>query len=156
MNMSQTVERRDFANLVSLIAAQRDAYAVLLSLSRAQERVFGKGGIRSLMKVIARKQAVIDSLAQLDKSLAPYTGDWRQTLASLPALARREIAALVAEITETLGALVECERTIAKVVAQARDETSARIRGLGEGRTAIKAYGQPTLAGAGRLLDREG
>jgi hypothetical protein len=155
--MSQTVlQKRDFANLVSLIAAQRDAYALLLSLSKAQERVFGKGGVRSLMKIIARKQAVIDSLGQIDKSLAPYTGDWSQTLSSLPALARREIAALIGEVTETLGALVECERTIAKVVSQARDETSARIRGLGEGRTVVKAYGQPTLAGAGHLLDREG
>jgi len=154
--MTQTTQRRDFADLVSLLAAERDAYALTLSLSRGQERVFLKGGARSLMKIIARKQTVIDGLALIDKALSVYTADWNATLTALPALARKEVGALVAEIGEIIDALMQSERGIANVVANKRDETSARIRNLGQRRGAASAYGKGALAATGRLLDREG
>lgn len=148
--------RRDFAELIELLVSQKKSYALLLSLSNGQQRVFEDSGATGLMKVIARKQVAINDLRALDVRLSRYTENWQDTMNALPGEARREVAALVTDISALVKRLVESERSIEAVVSKARDDTGARMRGVTEGLNATRAYGSPPLAGAGRLLDREG
>lgn len=154
MNMTETARQRDFVDLATLLALERDGYRLLLSICTGQHGAFSRGGARTLVKVMARKQAVIDSIGQLEKQLASYTSDWRATLAALPATARREIQELVDEIGALLGQVLDNERLIAKSVSEERDRKAARIRDIGGAKTAVRAY-EGTLAGSGRYLDRE-
>jgi hypothetical protein len=154
MKMTETAHKRDFVDLATLLAMERDAYGLLLSICSGQHAAFSRGGVRTLVKVMARKQAVIDAIGRLEERLSPYTTRWQTTLAALPAMARREIQALVDEIGALLGQVLENENLIAKAVSGERDKKAARIRDIGPARTAVRAY-EGTLAGSGRFLDRE-
>ena len=154
--MTQVAHRRDFAELTSLLASQKDAYVQLLSLSRGQEKVFTKGGARWLMRVIARKQAVIDQIDRVDRELLPYTSTWQDTIGALPEPARREIATIVTDMAAVVHDLMESERAIEELVSGQRDRKVAEIRAVSGGRTAVAAYSQGGSSSSGRYLDREG
>jgi len=147
--------RRDFCELTTLLAAVQDAYRTLLELSRGQKKAFEAGGARFLMRIIAKKQAMIDRLGGLDELLSPYTRQWQATISALPEPARRQVAGLVAEMSTLVHDLVESEHDIERILAVARAETAARLRGVSGGRTAAAAYGGPAPAASGRFLDRE-
>ncbi|MCD6405411.1 MAG: hypothetical protein J7M19_06260 [Planctomycetes bacterium] len=147
---------RDFKELLGLLEGQRSAQVLLLSLSKCQRGVFEKSGAKGLMKVIARKQQVINRLEALDGRLVPYTSRWGATLRALPAPARREVAALVDDIQAAIRETMESERNIEEVVVVTRNALSGKIRTIKGGLAASKAYTKPALATAGRFLDGEG
>lgn len=147
---------RDFKELLTLLEEQRSAQALLLALSKCQHGVFEKGGARGLMKIIARKQQVINRLASLDARLAHYTSQWEATLQALPSPARREVAVLIDDIQAMIRKTVESEKNIEELVTAARNVLSGKIRTINGGLTASKAYTKPALASAGRFLDGEG
>lgn len=152
--MTETAQKRDFADLASLLAAQRDAYGLLLSISASQHAAFARGGLRALAKVMARKQAAIDCLGRLECKLAPYTSQWQTTLSALPSLARREVQVLVDEIAALLRAVLQNETLIAQSVREERDKKAAKMREIGPAKCAARAY-EGALAETGRFLDRE-
>jgi len=147
---------RDYGELAELLAAQKDAYALLLSLSLGQAKVFAASGARGLMKVIARKEGVIGAIDSLHAKLRPYASSWDETMSALPEPARREVAAAVTDIASMVKRIIESEKAIECIVAAARDKTAAGISGIAAGRSAVKAYGGGRLQHAGRILDREG
>ena len=146
---------RDFAELTELLASQKGTYRLLLSLSQSQPKVFEKGGSRALIRLLARKQALIDQLEATDGRLSIYTGDWEHTMASLPEPARREVAALVTETSTLVHQLVDSERVAEAFVASARDAKAAEIRSVADGRAAVSAYTQGAAVASGRFYDRE-
>ncbi len=154
--MTEVAHRRDFAELAALLVSQKETYAELLSLSRAQEEVFRRKGTRGLMKIIARKQTLIKRLDVVDGSLQPYTSDWQQTLDALPEQARRCVAAFITDIGVIVRDLVESEKAIERVVTEARDQKGAQARALRGARSAVSAYSGAAACASGRYLDREG
>lgn len=148
-------QSRDLYELTDLLASQKKDYQLLLSLSRGQRKVFEKGGSRALVKLIARKQAVISQLEAADERLGVYTRDWEQTIAALPEPARREVAALVADIAAVVGQLLDSERAAEAFLAAARDAKAAEIRSVAEGKAAVRAYEQTAVVAAGRFYDGE-
>lgn len=154
--------KRGFAELVGLLEQEQGAYTLLLSLSKGQKQAFQEGGGRGLMKIIARKQGVIERIRLIDERLGPYTSSWEETTSALPAPARREVGVLVAEISALVHEIVMSERAMEKALAAGRDEVSRQMKSVTGGLAATKAYAkagpsaQKLAAGAGRIIDREG
>jgi len=149
-------QKRDFAELIEILSLHKRAYELLASLSRGQRGVFESGGAAALMKVIARKQEVIDSLRVMDARLSRYTTAWDETVAALPDQARREIGDLINEISALVSELKEGERATSELVSETKKTVGKRARRVSESAVAAKAYAGGALAGAGRILDREG
>lgn len=148
--------KRDFAQLVRLLAGQKNDYVQLLALSEAQPEAFARGGSRALMKIIARKQKLLNHLRVLDRNLTPYTSRWDDTLAAMPRPARREINDITSESADLIGRIGETEKKARSVVTASRDALAGKVRGVSEGLSLAKAYAKPALASSGRILDREG
>ena len=148
--------KRDVAELLRLLERERQAYELLLSLSRGQRSAFTDAGARGLMKVIAKKQEVMTLIRSLDEELEPYTSHWDATREALPEGARRAVSAVAEAVSGLIREILESERGIECMVTQARDRVGQTAKTVAGGLKAARAYRRPQLAQAGGILDGEG
>lgn len=145
--------KMDYSELALLLEQQAEAYRLLLSLSQGQKAAFEEGGSRAVMKIVARKQEVINRLEAIDRDLRPYTSRWRSVLSLLPAPARSGVDELVNEIAGLIGRVIESERQMEAILAAAVKEAAGRCRSVSSGLKVARAYGGAALAPAGRIVD---
>ena len=148
-------KRRDFAELIELLAKQREAYRLLLALSCAQPRVLEEAGARGILKIVARKEDVLAELETIRRSLEPYTDEWEEMLKALPEPARGQIEAVVGETAEILAALKESEKAAYMLVESQRNSLASKTSSIKGGLTAVKAYAAHGTSVNGRYLDGE-
>jgi hypothetical protein len=144
--------RMEYEELARLLGEQAEAYRLLLSLSRGQKGALAEGGARAVMKIVARKQGVINRLEALDQELRPYTSRWRTVVNALPGPARATVEETVDEIARLIREVIASEREMEAVLAAAH-EIAGRCRIVSSGLKATRAYGGAALAPAGRLVD---
>ncbi|MHC4711927.1 MAG: flagellar export chaperone FlgN [Planctomycetota bacterium] len=149
----KTVKRMDWGELARLFEEQVENYKLLLSLSKGQRPAFEKGGARAVMKIVARKQEVINRLEALDKSLLPYTKRWHELLPLLPAPGRSLLEGYIDEMATLIRRVMASEREMEDVIAKAARVLAGRCRKVSSGLKAARAYGGGAVAPVGRLVD---
>jgi len=147
---------RPETELIDLLEEQRDAYELLLSLSKGQLGAFEEGGAGALMKVLARKQEVINRLSKTQRRLRPCTSRWEETVSALGEEERREVSGLVDETASIIAGVLRSEEEAESAVEASRDALSSRMRGVSDGLAAARAYARPAASSSGRIIDREG
>ena len=93
-------ERTD--QLIAFLAEQRDCYRQLKQLSEGQRRLITDQDPEALLKVLAERQRLVDRLAELNTSLAPFRREWASTYTQMKPEHRQRVQQVLDDISKSL------------------------------------------------------
>lgn len=145
---------KDIERLVSGLHREREIYAALCDLARRQGEIISAGDcVEALLKLLGRKQVLINEVEMMEWTLAPLKRAWEETREDHDWELRARIEEGVGDLREVLAELVELEdRTGAKL--QREQQVMLDVMKFGRSREAHRAYGK--AARTASVLDNTG
>lgn len=147
-------ERRA-GRLIRLVEAQRDAFRDLERLAADQAELIERDDAEGLLRVLSRRQGVVDQIASLGEELAPFAQRWDEVLAGAPAVERERLESVVRDLHEVARRVTEKDETDRAMLERRRNAMVDQLAGVARGRGAVNAYRQRESGGP-RYQDREG
>jgi hypothetical protein len=149
----------DVPGLIALLRHQRDLYTDLHELSERQAPLVEQGAAEALLEVLARRQKLIDELAQINAQLSPYREDWSRVWRHVPEPDRPEVSALLKTVSDLLAAILEQDEADRARLQSSQDRVKVEMKKINGGTLAVRAYGGRPMAGvssaAPRFTDRQ-
>lgn len=146
MTTATTTQTYDICSLVAMLERQRDLYAHLRELSERQSPLVEQGAAEALLEVLARRQALIDELTQINVELTPYRDDWSRVWRQIPESQRPQINQLLKDVGELLTSILNQDEHDRARLQSSQDRVKAELRKVSGGTMAVRAYGGRTLA----------
>lgn len=141
------------AELFRMLRQQRDAYRRLRVLADRQRSLVLLDDAAALLGVLADRQRVVDALAGLNQTLAPYRQQWTQVYRGMDPAQQREAKELLQESNALLAAVMSSDAQDAETLGARRQTTAAALAETRVAGRAVAAYATSQSDGAaGGLL----
>ncbi|HLL88463.1 MAG TPA: hypothetical protein VK324_04105 [Tepidisphaeraceae bacterium] len=104
--------------VIPALEQQVACYARLAKLAELQHEFVQQGDAERLLDLLGRRQAELDQITSLERTIGPAKKQWAAYLQALPAATRATAAALLAETRRLLEAITTADRNDALVLQQ--------------------------------------
>ena len=126
--------------IIDALHGQVDCYRRLSKLAALQHDHVQQGRTEQLLEVLGQRQEVLDSLAALERVVAPAKKQWQQYVASLPGGARAEAEDLLAETRRLLEAITAADCNDVLVLQQRKLNLGRQISQASNARQVNRTY----------------
>ena len=126
--------------IIDALHGQVDCYRRLSKLAALQHDHVQQGRTEQLLEVLGQRQEVLDSLAALERVVAPAKKQWQQYVASLPGGARAEAEDLLAETRRLLEAITAADCNDVLVLQQRKLNLGRQINQASNARQVNRTY----------------
>ncbi|MCX5661824.1 MAG: flagellar export chaperone FlgN [Planctomycetota bacterium] len=150
-----TADAAGLSALVALLQKQRAIYVQLRQLSDQQATLIVDGQAEPLLTLLSQRQKLIDDAALLNADLEPYRKKWASLWAGLGDKDRETIGALVREVQELLGAIVQQDERDRQSLQAAKGKLGSELQKLSRAAGAVNAYRQAP-SGQNRFTNKQG
>jgi flagellar biosynthesis/type III secretory pathway chaperone len=130
----------DTDQLAELIDAKLAVLVQLLGLSRHQVQVIDDSDLSALLRVLAGKQQLVGQLDQLDRQLAPFTGQSSSVRVWASGQARQRCREQAARCEAVLREILLAEQEAERRMTQRRDAASQQLAAVNQASQAQRAY----------------
>ena len=151
--MNSSVVEDTAQQLVDCLEAERQWYESFAALSQRQMRIIEDGETAELLRVLARKQQVLEKIDQVEQTLAPLKGQWPTLRDELPAERRAGVERVIDQVRDVLAEVIELERQSERRLCQRKESTLQEIERSSRGQQAPNAYGATARPTGNRYLD---
>jgi hypothetical protein len=128
--------------VIDALAAERDAYARILEVSRRQVELARGGNAEGLLKLLAEKGRMTEEAAALAEVTRAAKADWKGFSSRLAAGDAERGRGLLAEITGLLEKILAEEEVCQKAIGSRREGTLEELLRMQKGRRVAEAYGK--------------
>lgn len=143
--------------LVDSLDRQCQIYHELHALSLGQEQVVQEGNAGELMKLLAKRQRLIDQALELNSQIEPYKERWTNFGRLLDVDTRDTIQNLLDEIEDVLHEVMASDDRDRAVLQRSLDDTKKEMNKLNRGTQVNNAYASAGRRVRGpRYTDRNG
>jgi flagellar biosynthesis/type III secretory pathway chaperone len=126
--------------IILALESQVSWYTKLAKLAEQQHICVQRGETDELLKVLQRRQEVLDQLAGLEKAIGPVKKQWSEYLATLQPDSRLKAEALLAETRRLLEQITTADRHDAIVLQQRKLNLGMQINKTTVARNVNKTY----------------
>jgi hypothetical protein len=105
-------------NMLDALEEQVSCYQRLAKLARIQHEHIQQSQTDALLDVLKSRQAVLDEIGRLERTVAPIKQSWNEFARTLEEPNRGRAEALVSEARELLREITECDRNDVLVLQQ--------------------------------------
>ena len=106
------------AAVIDALEEQVGCYQRLAKLARIQHEHIQQSQTDALLEVLKSRQAVLDEIGRLERTVAPIKQSWNEFAQTLAEPNRGRAEALVTEARELLREITECDRNDVLVLQQ--------------------------------------
>lgn len=150
-----SASRVDFGCLHRLLDEQEALFVRLDALSKRQHDLVDGEHTDELLRLLAERQSVIESIGGIARELAPVRAVWDAVLAEAKPEQRDRLSGQIERLTDLASGVAARDDADRKLMEQRRDALAGELAGTGRARGAVQAYqNKGSLAGA-RFQDRE-
>lgn len=139
-SISQLPPPTEAEEIIRLLSAQRDLYALLGRLAERQRGLITGNESQQLLKILAERQRVLAALGKITERLRPYQERWQEIRRQLSAEEVTSVDALVADMQQQLATIIEKDEADVKLLAARKETTTQTMKGLKHRRDAGAAY----------------
>ncbi len=147
----QAVER-----LIGLLEEQRGLFDALRALSDRQAALVADAAADELLSVLGQRQTIIDQLIAANDRLEPYRRNWTKLYAELDEAQRRQVGALLREVQEQLGLILEQDERDRHTLQSHQGQIGRELQGMSRAGTAVQAYRRAPQQVSPRFTDHQG
>lgn len=140
--MDERVTNHEPERLMALLAEQTGLYRQLRDLSERQRGLIVGDTPEDLLTILNQRQTLVNKLARLNESLAPFRRDWQQCYAALSPQHREQAGGLLAEMNQHLQAILQADSEDSKLLSVRKQSVARDLRDVTGGRAANAAYGR--------------
>lgn len=134
------------ARLLTLLTRQRDLYAKLRELSTRQRDLICGEQPEHVLGILQDRQMLVTALTQLNDELAPFRRTWDETYTRLADPIRKQAAALLAEISSLLSAILHTDQEDGALLAARKQLVARELEEVGATQSAANAYNRASAA----------
>lgn len=142
--------------VAELLDRQETLFLRLDALSRLQSRHVRDEETDELLRVLAERQSVVDSLDETSRELEPYRVRWERVLDAARPDQRGRLARQVERLAELAAEIAARDDADRRAIERRRDSLAEDLAGVGRVRGAVAAYGGPRQRPQPKFQDREG
>lgn len=147
--MTQTV----LHELLEFFGQEQACYTSLLDLSRDQRSLIENDRIDELLRILGRKQEVLDRVARIEADLAPYKQRWQEIRRTLDQVDRQVLDLALATVGELLAELIAVEKESEQALVSCRNRTYEELTQAVRGNAVHRAYAGRPAPAAAQYLD---
>lgn len=151
MDRSVTLDRMQPAEVLGLLAAQRDLYRKLLDLDERSGDL-GRMDVDAVSRLVEEKVGVMAEVARIDDALAIFKEVWSTWRHEIDAGDKLAIDAAMGEVRGVLERLIAVETASSEQLRARMEEARGRFQEVEVQRRATDAYGVRP-AGPARFVD---
>ena len=137
-------QQTDTDLLASLIDQKCDVLSGLRQLATRQAEIAAGGDMTKLMRLLAGKQSLLQSLQSIESQLDPFRAQDPEARQWRSPEHRQRARAVAAQCESLLGELVLMEKQCAGELSVRRDKIAGRLQGMHNVTHATDAYTQQT------------
>lgn len=145
----------DGAITIALLDEQIARFADLEALAAEQSAAIRSGDTDTLLRVLARRQALIEHVTQLSVRVRPLLGSSFDMPGVRCDAERGRIRERLASLDQVIARIAERDDRDRAELEQRRGEVAGQLGSMASGRRAVNAYGGKPTNGA-RFQDRRG
>ncbi|HZW09269.1 MAG TPA: hypothetical protein VFF69_05135 [Phycisphaerales bacterium] len=149
-------ECADHARLADLLDRQEALFTRLDALSREQGRLVRDEATDELLRVLGRRQELVEALEKASRETEPYRTRWDEVLAGAGPALRDRIRAQVERLAELAAGIASRDDADRREIERKRDQLAGELAGVGRVRGAVAAYGPGRARPGAKFQDREG
>ncbi|MCA9117770.1 MAG: flagellar export chaperone FlgN [Planctomycetaceae bacterium] len=132
---------------------RHDSCRRLLHLSQAQHILIDEGHFDRLIRLLAEKQTLLESLGNLHSQFISPVDRWRKDRETLPNAVRQHCEKLLNDTEQILADLIQQEQSAAETLTTRRDQTRDDLKAISGGSRIHNSYRQTATTTSGRRLD---
>lgn len=129
---------------IEALAEQLDAQAVdyraILAIGAQQRAALNEQDLTAFHGLLAQKTAVMESIAERDRTAAPYRAVWEAHRHDIAAPLRDRLRKVIEELRALLEQLLVMERECEAQLGEAKRGVERELQQLGQGRQALQSY----------------
>ncbi len=141
--------------LIALLRQQQSLYRQMRVLADRQKYLITQDEPGSLLSLLAQRQCLVEGLEGLNSQMTPFRKHWSEIYASLDEACRREVANLLEEANESLGAILKGDSQDSATLSARRQTIAGTLSSMSAGSRATAAYGKATSTIRTSLTDAE-
>ncbi len=130
----------DLNALTPLLERQKSLYQKLRILSDQQKAYIDQGQSELLLTLLSQRQKLIDDAASVTAELEPYRQRWEAIWTNLDETNRQKIGALVRQVQELLGLIVQQDERDRQTLVDNKARISNELQKIARGTAANNAY----------------
>lgn len=139
--------------LIELLRHQQVLYRRLRQLADRQKALVIEDDTVSLIDVLAERQKLVDGLMGLSGKLAPYRAQWAEIYGNLEEATRQEVAKLLEEANQSLGAIISSDSRDSATLTARRHGMATELAECTAGGRVNSAYGATHASGVGSMTE---
>lgn len=133
--------------MVELLRHQQVLYRRLRQLSERQNLLVTREDPEALLQLLSERQRLVDGLVGLSAQLAPFREKWSEVYNSLSEPKRREVAELLEEANQSLGAILSSDSKDSATLTARKQGIAAELANYGAAGRATAAYASAGATG---------
>jgi flagellar biosynthesis/type III secretory pathway chaperone len=142
--------------LTRLLDEQIGVYEQLGALAQEQHACVESGDTDALLRILGRRQQLIDDLASRNTELEPFVSRWNDLAQAVSEDDRAALRARIERVETLVDQIAKQDEADHAALEQRRQATAGQMQSLASKRSAVAAYGGPQgqSGGAARYQDR--
>lgn len=144
--------------LLRVLDDQADLYTQLDNLGQQQSKQIADSDTNALLNTLARRQNVIDRIAERNTEVEPFAADWPALLSKLPDDERTTLRSRIDRLDNLVATIAARDEQDRLVLEQRRNKISSELNSVSKQRSAVNAYTKAPANNvpAPRYQDRQG
>lgn len=126
---------------LELLRRREEKYSEMVAAAEGQKKFLASSDLDGLMALVARKQALMAEIGELEKEIAPVKERWPEVRAGLDPETVRRVEEAVGRTRKVLETLVRLEDEGRALMKDRRASTLEDLKGLMTKKKARGAYG---------------
>lgn len=135
-----TFDMTDANTILAALTEQVACYRRLAKLAEQQHEFIQQEQTEELLRILTARQAELDQLLALGRTIAPAKKEWAQYLVTLPQATREKAESLMAETRTLLERITAADRNDVLVLQQRKLNIGRQIGQVNTGRVVNRAY----------------
>jgi len=134
-------DQDDLVNAIKRrLTQQLEHYRQIAELSSEEKEALVKNDDMLLLKVLSRKQKIVDKLEIVRRELAKFYENWPAIRGSVDAATKSELTALTDETEKVLKSIIDTEQENMTNLRGKKDDVSKKISGFKYSSNAARSY----------------
>jgi len=129
--------------MLDLLKCQHQYFLELQKLSEEQRALIKAQQSEELLRLLAKRQMIVNAIGQLHQQSAPYRQKWESVKDKLPEPIKQQISAMLGQVQQMLNRIIEQDQQDCQELSASKQQVATELNQTNRAQAANAYYNQP-------------
>ncbi len=131
--------------LLELLKRQKQYYIELFRLSKEQRALIEAQQPESLIRVLGRRQKIVDAIGKIHRQSEPYRREWQEIKELMPVSLKESIQILLADLQSMLDEILRSDKEDSEKLSAAKQQMHKQIGSTQRVKSVVNNYNRSRM-----------